>query len=154
MCLWLPIKNYEDLYEVSSEGEVRNIRTKHTLKPRTNNKGYMLVTLGPRTERKAYLVHRLVAMTHIPNPKGLPEVNHKDEDKTNLRVDNLEWMTHQENSEYTLAKTYTVVSPRGKVHTIYNLNKFCRENNYHVVGFWRMVSGKRKQYKGWRLYHE
>ena len=51
-----------------------------------------------------FLVHRLVAMAFIPNPNGYNELNHKDEDKTNNSVENLEWCTHRENIRYSLAR--------------------------------------------------
>ena len=54
-------------------------------------KGYLSVAIGSKQSRKLYKVHRLVAEAFIPNPDNLPQVNHIDEDKSNNKVENLEW---------------------------------------------------------------
>lgn len=93
---WRQIPGYEGLYEVSSYGRVRNSKTYRILKHWTTF-GYLMVGLSGR---KKFYVHRLVAETFIPNIEKLPQVNHKDEDKTNNRVDNLEWCTAKYNINY------------------------------------------------------
>ena len=70
------------------------------LSPKNNGTGYFTVCLYKNKTHKYYLIHRLVALTFIPNPDNLPCVNHKDEDKTNNRIDNLEWCDHKYNSNY------------------------------------------------------
>lgn len=102
---WRPVVGYEGLYEVSSLGEIRsfpNIRHKKIkyLKLRKNIKGYLQIGLGSAKNRKTIKIHRLVAEAFIPNPDGLPCVNHKDEDKTNNRAENLEWCTYLYNTRY------------------------------------------------------
>ena len=98
--VWKPITGYVGLYEVSSEGRVRNVKTGKILKPINNGLGYLFVSLYKnRTEKKHYL-HRLVAQAFIQNPNKLPEVNHKDEIRTNNNLDNLEWISHRDNSNY------------------------------------------------------
>lgn len=71
-----------------------------TIVPYMNNKGYLCVDLYKDHKRKHYLVHRLIALTFIDNPKGFKEVNHKDEDKTNNAASNLEWCTRAYNCNY------------------------------------------------------
>lgn len=93
---WRPVPGYEGLYEVSSYGRVRNSKTYRILKAWITF-GYLMVELSGR---KRFYVHRLVAETFIPNIEKLPQVNHKDEDKTNNRVDNLEWCTAKYNINY------------------------------------------------------
>ena len=70
------------------------------LSPKNNGTGYFMVCLYKNKTHKYYLIHRLVALTFLPNPDNLPCVNHKDEDKTNNRIDNLEWCDHKYNSNY------------------------------------------------------
>ena len=70
------------------------------LRPATDKNGYLYVDLYKDGKRKTYKVHRLVAQAFIPNPHSLPEVNHKNEDKTDNRVENLEWCTQEYNINY------------------------------------------------------
>lgn len=95
--IWKPIIGYEARYQVSNLG---NVRSKNgVLKPQARQHGYLSVWLyDGYGNAKQYSVHRLVAMSFIPNPSGYAEVNHKDEDKTNNCAENLEWCTHQQNS--------------------------------------------------------
>lgn len=100
--IWCPIKGYEGLYEVSDKGRVRSLKfgKERILNPHNNSCGYHQVILCKNVEYKAYLVHRLVAQTFIPNPDNLPQVNHKDEDKENNKVENLEWCSKKYNINY------------------------------------------------------
>ena len=100
--IWCPIKGYENLYEVSDQGRVRSIKfgKDKILKPFRNTQGYLQVKLWKNGEIKKCLVHRLVSKTFTPNPDNLPEVNHKDEDKTNNKVENLEWCDRKSNCNY------------------------------------------------------
>lgn len=70
------------------------------LSPCATEEGYLKVGLHKDGTRKNFYVHRLVAEAYIPNPEGLPQVNHKDENKENCCVNNLEWMSVKENSNY------------------------------------------------------
>lgn len=96
--IWKTIQ-CEPLYEVSNYGEVRHKKRKHILKPKKTIWGYYRVCLSrPGTKNgKWYSLHRLVAITFIPNPNSLPQVNHRDGDKTNNNVSNLEWVSAKEN---------------------------------------------------------
>lgn len=86
-------------YEVSNLGRVRN-KKGLLLKPQKTEKGYLRVDLSKDGKTKHYKVHRLVASAFIPNKNNLPQINHKDENKQNNRVDNLEWCTHKENTQH------------------------------------------------------
>ena len=104
MATWKPIPNYEGYYEVSDSGKVRSVyRYKRVLKPMISTTGYERVDLFKNKHRKQFSVHRLVAMAFIENPDNKPFVNHKDENKCNNVVDNLEWVTHVENCRYGTA---------------------------------------------------
>lgn len=101
---WKPIPNYENLYEINTLGEVRSLCGRYgknkILKACVNSRGYSLVTLCKDGKQKSFNVHRLVAELFIPNPDGLPCINHKDEDKTNNNVSNLEWCSYYYNNVY------------------------------------------------------
>lgn len=106
---WRDIKGYEGLYQVSNFGRVRSLnrmdsigrqRQGRILKPSSNEWGYPHVVLSKNGKHKTVRVHRLVAIAFLPNPDNLPEVNHKDENKYNNHVNNLEWCNHQYNNGY------------------------------------------------------
>lgn len=103
--VWKDIKGYEGLYQVSNLGRVRSLnynktKTVRTLKLTSNAKGYLQLILHKNGKISSRKVHRLVAEAFIPNPEELPQVNHKDENKTNNCVDNLEWCTNYYNAWY------------------------------------------------------
>ena len=96
------VKNYEN-YSVNEMGIVINNKTGKVLKQYKHvkrNSGYMSVFLYNKDGRKMFFVHRLVALTFIPNPHNLPQVNHKDENTLNNRVENLEWCDAKYNTCY------------------------------------------------------
>lgn len=97
---WKEIPGYEGLYEVSNMGNVRNVRRNKLLKLSKTTNGYIRVSLCKNGIKTGLTVHRLVAEAFIPNPYNLPEVNHRDEDKTNNRVDNLEFCDRKYNVNY------------------------------------------------------
>ena len=83
-------------YEVNNEGQVRNVKTGRLLKPFLSHNGYLKVSLGGKNR----MIHRLVALAFLPNPNNYPFINHKDEDKENNSVENLEWCTAKYNINY------------------------------------------------------
>ena len=111
---WKPIENYNNLYEISSFGNIRSLDRKITmknkwggcttfirkgkvLKNKKKSTGYNFVCLSKNNIKRYYHVHRLVAQAFIPNPNTLPQVNHKDGNKDNNNVNNLEWCTSHQN---------------------------------------------------------
>lgn len=98
--IWKVIKDYPD-YMVSNLGRVKSLWFgKEKILKGANIKGYLKITLCKEGKQKQYLIHRLVATAFIPNPNNLPEINHIDEDKTNNRVENLEWCNRSYNVNY------------------------------------------------------
>lgn len=89
-------------YEVSEYGEVRNKETGHILTTSVDDKGYPYVNLQIKGKRKNYKIHRLLAECFIPKVEGNPIVNHKDGNKMNWSLDNLEWTTSRENNLHAL----------------------------------------------------
>lgn len=98
--IWKDIEGYEGLYQVSNIGRVRSLRNNIILKSKIERSGYERVILSVNNIHKDYYIHRLVANAFIPNPNNYPIVNHKDENITNNRVDNLEWCTQEYNINY------------------------------------------------------
>lgn len=108
--IWLPIKGYEGLYEISNNGKVKSLarivigknNRKQTLPelylaPFVTKRGYWAVNLYKSARFKTKTIHKLIADYFIPNPENKPEVNHKDGNKLNCNIDNLEWVTPSEN---------------------------------------------------------
>lgn len=100
--IWKDIDDYEGHYQVSNLGNVKSLKfgKEKILKPHDNGIGYLQVKLCKNGQKEQPLVHQLVAQAFIPNPQNLPEVNHKDENKTNNSVENLEWVSSKENTNF------------------------------------------------------
>ena len=98
---WKPVEGFEN-YEVSNLGRVKSLwyGKEKILKPVKNKYGYLRVGLCRNGQCKMFLVHRIVAEAFLPNPMGLPEINHRNEDKTNNCVSNIEWCSAKYNSNY------------------------------------------------------
>ena len=116
--IWNDIDGYEGLYQVSNMGRVKSRvwtqkhnGNEHFLKATPTPQGYREVSLYiTPNNRKKVTVHKLVATAFIPNPNHLPAINHKDEDKTNNRADNLEWCTYSYNNAYGTARLRTSIT--------------------------------------------
>ena len=100
---WKKIKDFET-YSISDDGDVRNDKTRRILKKCKNEKGYEYVTLCKNGKAKNFKIHRLVAIAFIPNPLGLPCIDHINSIKTDNRVENLKWCTHKENNNNPLTR--------------------------------------------------
>ena len=105
MEIWKDIVGYENLYQVSNLGRVKSLNylqkgKEQILKGFKVTSGYLAVNLSKDGKSKTHTIHRLVAKTFIENPDNLPQVNHKDECKTNNRLDNLEWCSSKYNCNY------------------------------------------------------
>lgn len=103
--IWKDIAGYEGLYKVSNLGRVKSLNYRKTGKekeriPNKNNSGYLYVGLHKDGKMNNFLIHRLVAEAFIENVNDLPQVNHKDENKLNNCVENLEWCSAKYNSNY------------------------------------------------------
>ena len=110
------IQDYEGMYQVSNYGRVKRLKRRvntvirnsnyryikeKILTSLNNGKDYLFVTLVKNKTKEYLKIHRLVAQAFIPNQNGLPCVNHKDYNRKNNKVDNLEWCSLQYNNEYS-----------------------------------------------------
>lgn len=162
-----PIKGFEGFYEIDTNGVVyslpREIKRRnkygeiHTymiegkiITPKKRGM-YLSVILYRYGVKSQVNIHRVVAETFIENPKKLLQVNHLDENKHNNFVDNLEWCTPQDNQLHSNGKHVSLMSPSGEVVTRFGFKKFCREFELNECSVWRILNGKQKQTKGWRL---
>ena len=93
------IKDFPN-YLISDKGEIYSLYKNKFLSPKINEYGYLIVSLTNNGIKKSKRVHRLVAEAFIPNPNNLPEVNHKDENKLNNNINNLEWCDRTYNNNY------------------------------------------------------
>lgn len=132
---WKKIKGFNN-YEVSNEGEVRNIDTGKVLK-QEDNRGYLRVILyvnGKKTHKK---IHRLVAEAFIPNPDNKPQVNHIDENKKNNSVGNLEWATAKENSNYGTRTQRIINNTEWKKSNTEHLQRLHESNSKPIILVYR-----------------
>lgn len=139
--IWKDLKGYEGLYQVSNLGRIKSLyfSKEKIMKPiLTGTCKYYTIGLAKNKKRKTHLIHRLVAETFLENPNNLPEVNHKDENKLNNRIDNLEWCNHEYNMHYgNCLKKVSEKQHRKKINQ-YDLNgKFIKQ--------WDSVSEIRKK---------
>lgn len=102
--IWKDIQGYEGLYQISNLGRIKSLYKRGNRPPliirQPIKRGYYQVGLRNKRTRKFFQVHRLVAQAFIPNPENLPQINHKDENKLNNVVENLEWCSVSYNNAY------------------------------------------------------
>lgn len=149
--IWKPIDKYDGYY-VSNFGRIKSYKIDKIngklMKPYRDTKGYLQIDIsldGRKRENRVHLlVHRLVATAFIPNPDNLPQVNHKDENKENNHVDNLEWCTNEYNCNYG-TKNERVANANRK--DIYSVDKDGNIEYFHGVRqAGRILSGKESGY--------
>ena len=156
-------------FQVSNFGRILNLNYYNTgkaklMEPSYDGQGYLKVKLSKNKETKQCYVHRLVAETFITNPENLPEVNHIDEDKTNNRVDNLEWKSHKDNINHgtrneraakantngKLSKRVLQLSLTGDLIREWPSTMECERNGFHQGHVADCCNGKQKTHKGFR----
>lgn len=121
--IWRNVVGYEGLYMVSNFGRVKSFYGigERLLTPSVNKSGYQYTVLTDKNKiRKSLKVHTLVARAFLPNPENKPVVHHRDSNRANNRVNNLEWVTHRENTAYAVQngsydKPDSCASPRAKL---------------------------------------
>lgn len=172
--VWKPVVGFEDRYEVSNDGRVRSLDiyvkcrggktrlSKGRIRPLyKNNRGYVIANLCRDNKAKYSLVHRLVAEAFIENPDNKPQVNHIDGDNTNNHVNNLEWVTDNENKVHssidsggTQRPKRAVVATNVTTGDTYRFNglreaerALCLDHSTAM----RALKGKQKSHRGYTL---
>jgi len=136
---------YKGFY-VTDDGEVHSKRGK--MMGQLDKRGYLTFNLYGYGRKSC---HRMVAETYIPNPNNLPQVNHKDENKLNNSISNLEWMNTADNKHHSSFLWTILQIDSGHIFTIKNLKKWCRDNNLSQGTLSMTLNGSRKQHKGYRV---
>lgn len=98
--IWKDIPGFEGIYKISNFGNVHSIRYNKLIKISIGKRGYRVISLWYRGKGKTVAIHRLLALLFIPNELNLPCVNHKDGNKLNNDLNNLEWVTYSQNNQH------------------------------------------------------
>ena len=109
--IWKDIEGYEGLYQISNQGRIKALNFARSgkegiVKQQLNEQGYNVVYLSSNNEKRRFAVHRLVAITFIPNLENKPCVDHINTIKSDNSVENLRWVTHKENCNNELTKEH------------------------------------------------
>ena len=129
------IDDIETQYQINENGEIYNTRTNNFLKGYIENTGYVSVNLNINGIKKNYSLHRLMADTFLDNPNNLPIVNHIDGDKTNNKLENLEWVNQSQNRYHAIQTGISnlAVGKREKINCIIDNNwRQYKDTNYYV----------------------
>ena len=155
--IWEPIKDYENLYEVSNLGNVKRkesyVNSKSSLNKifttkvnekmlkGRNCKGYLIVSLCKNGTSKNFRINRLVAQAFIPNPNNYPCVNHIDGNKQNNYAENLEWVTYSENEKHAYQNKLKKPTWKGKCYLTHPSNKKVRQYdlNKNFIKQWNSI---------------
>lgn len=150
------IKDYPG-YKITKDGRIYSIKCKRYMKPVIHDE-YLHVNLSKNNKHKGFSIHRLIALTFIPNTQNKPEVNHKDGNKQNNHVDNLEWVTKNENAIHAIE---TGLKQTVKVCQFTIDNKFVKlypsvkkaeeENNANIT---TALTGKSQTINGYKWLYE
>lgn len=155
---WKDIVGYENEYQINQFGEIRTLKDSpklkkyDVLKPQISKRnGYIYQMLYKNGKEKLLRVHRLVAMAFLPNPNNLPQVNHKDGNKQNNSVDNLEWCAQSDNMKHAYKNGLQIPSENQR-KAIINTNKLkqkkvCQIKDGEIINTFSGISEASRQTK-------
>lgn len=167
--IWKDVVGYDGFYQVSSNGRIKNTKTNYIKVPIKNWAGYHRIQLCKNKKCKIFSIHRLVALAFLPNPNGLPEINHIDHIRSNNSLSNLEWCSRSYNAQYSFLRPDRkksmawlgksgILHPNSKPiiqkHNGIIVNKFdsisdaSRVLSIKASSISRVCTGERKRYKG------
>lgn len=178
--IWKPIEGTDGRYEVSNTGKIRSLNYKNTgktveLKPAPDPKGYIKTMILVNGKYKTVKLHRLVAEAFIPNPENKPQVNHKDGNKNNNAVSNLEWSTNIDNAHHAIIhglfinsfkatenannkrkKKVIAIDKNGRQYVFESINEASRKLEVNRRQIQETLKGNRYQARGFtfKLYGE
>ena len=124
--IWKPIEDFKNKYEISNLGRIKNIQTNRILKMTNQYGNYFSIILYDKTHKRNAKIHREVAQAFIPNPNNYPCINHKDLNKQNNCVDNLEWCTYSYNTKDAIKKG---------ANTMSGFNRYNKEKAHKKYGY-------------------
>ena len=162
---WKDIQGFEGKYMVSNLGRVKSLermkwvgksyyKAPERILKAVKARGYLRVMLCKDGKGKWYPVHRLVAIAFIPNPYNLPEVNHKDEDKKNNCVQNLEWCSSQYNMEYSHGKAIIGINKiNGLILEFPSIQEASRQTGINYKNINHCLKGRSKSAGGYVWYY-
>lgn len=157
--MWKDVIGYEGLYKVNECGDIYSVphlrkngikgsyvSSPRIMKQRINRSGYSIIRLSKKGNVKDEFVHVIVAKTFLPNPNNLPCVNHKDENKLNNNVSNLEWCDNKYNQIYSFGKPVLENDKYGNKKVYRSLSEF-EEYGIHYQYIQNAIK-KHAEYKG------
>ena len=166
---WRTVGGTEGFIEVSNKGRVRSLLRgePYVLKTSKDGKGYHRLRVTIQRRKLSFKLHRIVAMAFLENPDNLPQVNHKDGNKDNNSVDNLEWISNRDNARHAIenglwdsvaegakreneSRKKRVVCTRGDEVIVFDSISDA-ERHFGTRHITDVIKGKRKQAKGWKF---
>lgn len=169
---WKPIDGYEGKYEISNMGRVKSYTKDNNgkiINGCLDGKGYLYVKLYYAPQKhKTFKIHRLVGKHFIPNPNNYSQINHKDENKRNNCVDNLEWCDNQYNHSYgtrdaraglsnrccpTTSKKVRSIDRNGNVYYYDSIGEAERQSDVYHSNIFAVLGGRRKRAGGYEWYY-
>jgi hypothetical protein len=150
---------FDTKYAISNKGNIINVKNGKQLKTRINRNGYLEVQLSTKGIRKNYRIHRLVAIAFLDNIENKPYINHKDGNKLNNNLYNLEWCTAKENDNHSRKNYLKIQNKPIKAISIETNHIICFESLSECARYFntnkgtihRVLNGKRKKYKNFKF---
>ena len=150
---------FDTKYAISNKGKLINVKNGKELKTRINMNGYLEVQLSTNGTKRTYRIHRLVAIAFLDNIENKPYINHKDGNKQNNCIENLEWCTAKENDNHARNVGLKMQNKPIKAISIKTNNIICFESLSECARYFntnkgtihRVLSGKRNKYKDFKF---
>ena len=147
---WKEVDGFKGQYAVSTKGNLKNLKTNRVFAERYDGAGYRSVKL----KGKNYNIHRLMALAFLPNPHNLPHVHHRDENKKNNDISNLEWVSIEDNIRHSIHNQSCKVRQLDKdgnlIRVWDSIHQINRELGYHRQAITKVCKGRQQYSYGFR----